>query len=72
MYQALARGGPQAARAAQGAGEHPQLGAALQVHPIKPTLKAPETKHLKLQHDEPLSSLLFISTWVQVDPIKPP
>ena len=31
----------------------------MQVDPIKPTLKAPGTKRLKLQYDEPLSSFAF-------------
>jgi len=31
----------------------------MQVDPIKPTLKAPETKRLKLKHDEPLSNDAF-------------
>ena len=29
------------------------------VDPIKPTLKAPGTNRLKLQHDEPLSNFAF-------------
>jgi len=32
---------------------------AVQVDPIKPTLKAPGTKRLKLKHDEPLSNFAF-------------
>jgi hypothetical protein len=35
------------------------LGRAVQVDPIKPTLKAPGTKRLKLKHDEPLSRFAF-------------
>ena len=31
----------------------------MQVDPIKPTLKAPGTKRLKLHTDEPLSNLAF-------------
>ena len=31
----------------------------MQVDPIKPTLKSPETKYLKLNCDEPLSSFGF-------------
>ena len=31
----------------------------MQVDPIKPTLKVPETKRLKLKYDEPLSSFAF-------------
>jgi len=31
----------------------------VQVDPIKPTLKAPGTKHLKLKYDEPLSKFAF-------------
>jgi hypothetical protein len=34
-------------------------GKAVQVDPIKPTLKAPGTQRLKLQHDEVLSSFAF-------------
>jgi len=34
-------------------------GGAVQVDPIKPMLKPPETKHLKLQCDELLSSFAF-------------
>jgi hypothetical protein len=33
------------------------LGRAAQVDPIKPTMKAPVTKRLKLKYDEPLSNL---------------
>ena len=31
----------------------------MQVDPIKPTLKAPGTKRLKMKHDEPLSNFAF-------------
>jgi len=31
----------------------------VQVDPIKPTLKAPGAKRLKLKHDEPLSNIAF-------------
>jgi len=34
-------------------------GRAVQVDPIKPTLKAPRTKRLKLKCDEPLSDFAF-------------
>ena len=34
-------------------------GRAVQVDPIKPTLKAPGIKRLKLYYDEPLSNLAF-------------
>ena len=34
-------------------------GKAVQVDPIKPTLKAPGTKRLKLKFDKPLSSFAF-------------
>jgi hypothetical protein len=34
-------------------------GRAVQVAPIKPTLKAPGTKRLKLDYDAPLSSVAF-------------
>jgi len=32
------------------------LGSAVQVDPMKPTLKAPGTKRLKLEHEKPLSN----------------
>jgi TPR repeat protein len=35
------------------------LGKAVQVDPIKPTLKAPGTKRLKPKYDQPLSSIAF-------------
>jgi len=42
---------------------HPHLraepGEAVQVDPMKPTLKAPGTKRLKLQYGEPLSNFAF-------------
>ena len=47
------RRGPQAVARDQ----HP--GRAVQVNPIKPMLKAPGTKRLKLTYDEPLSSFAF-------------
>jgi len=34
-------------------------GKAVQVDPIKPTLKAPVTKRLKLHYDKPLSTFAF-------------
>jgi len=34
-------------------------GEAVQVDPIKPTLKAPGTQQLKLKYDEPLSNFAF-------------
>jgi hypothetical protein len=34
-------------------------GGAVQVDPVKPTLKAPGSKRLKLKHDEPLSNFAF-------------
>ena len=39
--------------------EWQKLGRAVQVDPIKPTLKAPGTKRLKLEYDELLSSFAF-------------
>jgi len=36
-----------------------ELGRAVQVDPIKPTLKAPGTKRLKLKYDEQLSNFAF-------------
>jgi hypothetical protein len=47
----VARGGGRDARRGHGR--------AVQVHPIKPTLKPPGTKHLKLQCDEPPSNFAF-------------
>ena len=35
------------------------LGRAVQINPIKPMLKAPETKRLTLKHDEQLSDVAF-------------
>jgi len=35
------------------------LGRAVQGHPFKPTLKAPETKRLKLRYGEPFSKYTF-------------
>jgi hypothetical protein len=41
-------------------GQHAvEPGKAVQVDPMKPTLKAPETKPLNLQYDEPLSIFAF-------------
>ena len=37
-------------------------GGAVQVDPMKPTLKAPGAKPLKLKHDDPLSNCLSMST----------
>jgi len=37
------------------------LGRAVQVHPVKPTLKAPGTERLKLKYDKPLSSFAIKS-----------
>jgi len=49
-------------RGAKGTGNVLRLrGEAVQADPIKPMLKAPGTKRLKLQHDEPLSSFAFKS-----------
>jgi len=41
------------------AGGLPSQGRAAQVEPIKPMLTAPETKPLKLKHDEPVSIVAF-------------
>ena len=38
----------------------------MQVDPIKPTLKAPGIKLVKLKHDKPLSNIAF--NWVQLRP----
>jgi hypothetical protein len=43
-------------------------GTAVQLDPIKPTLKAPGTKRLKLKCDEPLGR--FVAA-VQADPVGP-
>ena len=52
------RGGDPVGR--QGRGAHPQRhGEAVQVDPMKHTLKAPGIKRLKPQHDELLSSFAF-------------
>jgi hypothetical protein len=45
----------QMARAARGI----TLGRAVQVHPMRPTLKAPGSKRLKLKYGEPLSNYAF-------------
>jgi hypothetical protein len=42
-----------------GSGDGGDDGRAVQFDPIKPTLKAPETKRLKLRYDGPLSNLAF-------------
>jgi hypothetical protein len=42
-----------------GCGGHQQHGRAVQVDPMKPTLKAPGTKRLKLKHDQPLRNFAF-------------
>jgi len=76
-------GGVRAGRAAQCA--HP--GRSVQVDPIRPTLKAPGIKLLKVKYDKPLSIFAFkfnlrrstlaaaraaaLGMAVQVDPIKP-
>jgi hypothetical protein len=52
MYAALCRGG---------AGVQRRRGRAVQVDPIKPTLKAPGIKQLKLYYDELLSKFAFNS-----------
>ena len=46
-------------RAPPGAGHARQPGRAVQVDPMKPTLKPPGTKRLKLKCDVPLSSFAF-------------
>ena len=47
------------ALAAQVAALSTQLGGAVQVDPIKPTLKPPGTDRLKLKYDEPPSNFAF-------------
>jgi hypothetical protein len=42
---------------------HPAQGKAVQVDPIKPTLKVPGAERLKLRYDEPLSICAFSSNW---------
>jgi hypothetical protein len=44
-------------------------GQSVQVDPIKPTLKAPETKRLKLKHDELLSILLQFCFQIHLAPL---
>ena len=44
------------------------LGRAVQVDPIKPTLKAPGTTRLKLQYDGPLSKFAFKFNLRQYNP----
>jgi hypothetical protein len=39
------------------------LGRAVQVDPIKPKMKPPETKRLKLKHNDLLSSFAFNFNW---------
>ena len=53
-------GSPGPAQVARQAGARRRAqGRAVQVDPIKPTLKAPGTKRLKLKYDEPLSKIAF-------------
>ena len=51
IWRALGRGGVQQ--------PHRVHGWAVQVDPIRPTLKAPRTKRLKLKYDGPLSNFAF-------------
>jgi hypothetical protein len=61
ICEALGRDG--GGRRGFGAGRHVvhvrALGRAVQVDPIKPTLKAPGIKLVKLKHGEPLSNFAF-------------
>jgi len=50
-------GGP--GHGGQQSGQQPGLGRAVQVDPIKPKLKPPGTKRLKLKYDKPLSKSAF-------------
>ena len=46
----------------------------MQVDPIKPTLKAPGTKRLKLECDKPLSNFAFkfnLRRYTKISPHKP-
>jgi hypothetical protein len=43
----------------EGGGDDQEPGRPVQVDPIKPTLKAPGTKRLKLEHRNPLSTFAF-------------
>jgi len=67
---ALHRGGrsvPAVRRA--GAAADIRLGRVVQDDPIKPTLKAPGTKHSKLKHDHLLSILLQFRFQIQLAPL---
>jgi hypothetical protein len=55
--RAVRGGGAGCVRAAAGGGGG--RGRAVQVDPVKPTLKAPGTEHLKLKHDKRLSIFAF-------------
>jgi len=55
MYKALIHGVRAVRRRAVRAGRH--RGRAVQVAPIKPKLKSPGTKRLKLNHDDLLSNV---------------
>ena len=57
--QALPHGDLAAAQEDPVAATRHAHGRAVQVDPIKPTLKPPGTKRLKLEYDEPLSSFAF-------------
>jgi hypothetical protein len=46
------------------------LGEAVQVEPIKPTLKAPGTQRLKLKYDDMLSILLEFCSQIQLAPLQ--
>ncbi len=60
VRQALLRGNRESnAGRHEPAGRAQQRGKAVQVDPIKPTLKAPGTKRLKLKYDKLLSSFAF-------------
>ncbi len=51
---------------------HAHQGKPVQVDPIKPTLKAPGTKRLKLEYDEPLSNFAFKFNLRRYSPVHRP
>jgi len=55
----LERGGVNPEATVAESGQHEMLGEAVQVDPIKPKLKPPGTKRLKLKYDELLSTFAF-------------
>ena len=58
MALLVGEGGPRGAAGAPHA-DAARLGKAVQLDPIKPTMKAPGIKLLKLKYDKPLSNFAF-------------